>query len=1059
MVLFENSVLLFGLTLVAVTLVCAIGIVGVTALRGRASFQHLVLVTALAAVLFSPVIAIGFSLAEISLIRVPVVAGLQASHSETVALLPESGFEINETASTVELGSEPAPSKVKEIIDIPDEQVGESRQTQELTLPTIKKGSQSSYSNFWVKVKFTFANASWPSVLIAIWMVISSMLLIRLFRRIAVTWRTLGSASPVSDKRLVRLFYDATQKLQIKSEPRFLLSSDVETPIAAGIFSPAVVMPNSLSQKLKEDEMIDVVTHELAHVIRRDSLVLFLQSVVTCLFWPVPLLHVCNHYLNNVREDVCDNFVLASRGAVAYGETLFKIASLSKVNPTKHVAVGMASRKGSLESRIGRIVSESRDCSTNAPPWLGVLSLIVLLMTSSLACGISFATASQGDKQELRTVKGEVLGVDGKPVSKCKLTYTHYAKKHIMTTSSNSKGQFEFEIPDAYYGGRLIAVNPDSSLVGSAQVRPNAPPLTPSELKIQLEECLTTTVKVQHKGKPVSGAVVLGDWDWKTRTDANGMATLRVPFSDPIDSIWVFHLQGAAFWYPTVETSSLESAREKQPKQLTLDLLPSRTCTVEVSTEDGEPVTDFEIFPYFRIEGDSNRKFFPPIPESHAKTNEDGVATFNWIPSEPKNWFIPTKIDKNYRHARNGSGSSTEELRANDQKLVVVKQQPKIDVIGKTVAPAASKGSDLKGIVVQGNAFDDATGFHKFTSLTNSQGEFEAAVLPGLEYHVVAMGDKWSSGIVSATLVHKSGNSNAPVKLKLYPSTPITVNVTQGKSRTPVLQGDVLIEQNLEVRKATISFRRYLRVDSDGQVKFGVGKGKWTFKSRTGKVQKQIYAEVKNERPLTFSAHYEWAGEQKILGRVVNKIGEPVEKADITVVDYQYRSHEFKTQSGARGEWAVNSDVRPNFVVLGFDQQKKLGGLAFVHGPSELPCTVKLAPIESVNGQLMDLAGKPLEVAGVELLLIHEVKVKIERVFPATRAKKTIEARRIICGTATTNSKGEFEFQAMTGVNLRLAYRVNAMNSRYLSKDVKRFKPGEKASIILRVDPAAVAKR
>ena len=1057
MAFFEKFVLVSGLTLVAVTLVCAVGIIATAAMRGRAAAQHRVLVAVLVAVLLSPIIATGLSVAGVSLVRLSVLSNVEPSLNQPDSNLNNRSVKLKDSPPISSTALKAAVAKA------PAEKVV-AAQAGENLLPTADDDSQSAIPGVWARTKIAVANTSVVGALIAFWFAISGVMFVRLCRRILVTRRMLALAAPVSNEDLVQLFRKTAKQLQQPNLPRFLVSSEVQTPIAAGILCPAVVVPSSLFQQLKEEEITDVLTHELAHVARRDSLVLLLQSLALSLFWPVPLLHVCNRWLNSVREDVCDNFVLAIREAVVYGETLLKVASLSTSNPTKQFAVGMTAMKGSLESRIGRIVSDCRDRSTNAPQWLGALSLIVLLLTSSLACGVSFATHSQDDEQGLRVVSGVVLGVDGNPVADCKLTYTYYSKTQTLTASSNSNGQFEFRIPEAIYGGRVAASNSDLSLVGATPIDSKAPPVAAGELKVQLEECLTTTVKVQHNGEPVSGAVVLGDYDWKTKTDANGLATLRVPFSDPIDSIWVFHTQGVAFWYPTIKTSTVEDARKKQPGELTLDLLPTRTCTAKVSTEDGEPVNNFEIFPFFRIEGDSNRKFFPMIPESYAKTNEAGVVEFNWIPKEPVNWFIPSLVDKkNYRKVSDG-GSLTEELRMNDKKIVVVKLQREVEVSGKAAVLAGLKGTDLEGILIRGMAYDGVTGYHEFSSFTNSKGRFEAKVVPGLEYHVVAMGSKWSSDVASAKLVDKSGNSNAPLELKLYPSTQVTINVVQGKSRTPVLLGDVLVKQDIKIRHAAVSLRRYLKVDSNGQVKFGIGKGEWTFTARNGKSEKQISAEIKKQDSLTLDAHYEWAGEQQISGKVVDESGKAVEKVDVTVVDYRYQSHKFKTESGARGEWEVSTDAQPNFAILAFDQEKKRGGMALVHGPTELPCSVKLTPVKTLQGQLQDLGGKPLEVGGVELMLIHETKYTDDRrllckdcLLPGACPEPTIAHREIICAQSTTNAKGQFEFQALTGVDLKLALKIDDLNSRNLSKEPERLKPGEPTSLTLRVDPAVVS--
>ena len=120
--------------------------------------------------------------------------------------------------------------------------------------------------------------------------------------------------------------------------------------------------------------------------------------------------------------------------------------------------------------------------------------------------------------------------------------------------------------------------------------------------------------------------------------------------------------------------------------------------------------------------------------------------------------------------------------------------------------------------------------------------------------------------------------------------------------------------------------------------------------------------------------------------------------------------------------------------------------------------------MKTLQGQLQDLGGKPLEVGGVELMLIHETKYTDDRrvlckdcLLPGACPEPTIAHREIICAQSTTNAKGQFEFQALTGVDLKLALKIDDLNSRNLSKEPERLKPGEPTSLTLRVDPAVVS--
>src|SRR5262249_51967859 len=52
---------------------------------------------------------------------------------------------------------------------------------------------------------------------------------------------------------------------------RFLLSSEIDSPIAVGFARPAVILPASLPSELSREEMNHVLLHESAHLARWDD--------------------------------------------------------------------------------------------------------------------------------------------------------------------------------------------------------------------------------------------------------------------------------------------------------------------------------------------------------------------------------------------------------------------------------------------------------------------------------------------------------------------------------------------------------------------------------------------------------------------------------------------------------------------------------------------------------------------------------------------------------------------------------------------------------------------
>ena len=77
------------------------------------------------------------------------------------------------------------------------------------------------------------------------------------------------------------------------------------------------------------EQMRDVLVHEVAHVRRRDHLIVLLQELARALYWPIVPVHGLIRELGQAREELCDNHVLRGRDALSYGETLLHLAELS----------------------------------------------------------------------------------------------------------------------------------------------------------------------------------------------------------------------------------------------------------------------------------------------------------------------------------------------------------------------------------------------------------------------------------------------------------------------------------------------------------------------------------------------------------------------------------------------------------------------------------------------------------------------------------------------------------------------------------------------------------
>ncbi len=212
---------------------------------------------------------------------------------------------------------------------------------------------------------------------------------------------------------LVDLLEDARQVVRGRRLPRVAESDHVCTPIAAGLFRPVIVLPSGLSTTLGPAELRDVLVHECAHIVRRDQIVIVLQAVAYVAYWPIWPVHWLNRLLANAREEVCDNYVLARQQPVTYGETLLRVAALSRNFTAFDTSTAILGWRGRLEDRVRELISERRNRSTRVRPILATSLVALLALATGALCGTTLVWA-QG---QLPTPKADAAATRRSPAA------------------------------------------------------------------------------------------------------------------------------------------------------------------------------------------------------------------------------------------------------------------------------------------------------------------------------------------------------------------------------------------------------------------------------------------------------------------------------------------------------------------------------------------------------------------------------------------------------------------------------------------------------------------
>jgi beta-lactamase regulating signal transducer with metallopeptidase domain len=137
---------------------------------------------------------------------------------------------------------------------------------------------------------------------------------------------------------------------------RLCESTMVVTPVTLGVIAPAIILPATWRQ-WPNDALRAVLSHERAHVRRRDPLVNVLAHLNRCVFWFHPLAWWLTHTLATMAEHACDDVAVRAVGdARKYAEVLIDMAAVA------HQSGGRISWQGAgidghlLGQRIDRVI-------------------------------------------------------------------------------------------------------------------------------------------------------------------------------------------------------------------------------------------------------------------------------------------------------------------------------------------------------------------------------------------------------------------------------------------------------------------------------------------------------------------------------------------------------------------------------------------------------------------------------------------------------------------------------------------------------------------------------
>lgn len=291
--------------------------------------------------------------------------------------------------------------------------------------------------------------------LTCLWLAGCLCLTLKLLATAILLRRRLSSCRPLKDERILDLLESSCLRLDIGRTPRLLVTPECLSPCVVGTWKPQIVLPEWLVTEAPAGRLRHVLTHELAHLARRDLWTNWLLLAARTLHWFNPLAWWTVREMQAEREAACDELAFAVLGEVdrsSYAATLVDLAASLSPSALAPGLIGLFSKAGRLNARIERLLRDPSVSKLRAPVAASLLVGIALLGLTDAMSGATAQTPVSTQPADGCVVTGTVIdSVTGKPFAGAAITARRMDEWKETQATTDASGRFRIEVPEGRY--------------------------------------------------------------------------------------------------------------------------------------------------------------------------------------------------------------------------------------------------------------------------------------------------------------------------------------------------------------------------------------------------------------------------------------------------------------------------------------------------------------------------------------------------------------------------------------------------------------------------------
>ena len=221
-------------------------------------------------------------------------------------------------------------------------------------------------------------------------------------RRLAVQFRLrrwLGRRDRIIEAETLEALQSAANVVGLNERPCLLRSKILPAPVVCGVLHPKLILPEAMANGgdgLSHDQLVAVLTHEMAHLARRDLVASLCLTIARIFYWWNPLFHVLCNRIDDMGEQICDDIATSSLSQPReYATALLHFAERSTNIPPQAASLGLSvSTVSQLEIRIRRILHSTRSKCLRVNTTACVIVVLMAMIVSATASMIQIRAAA-----------------------------------------------------------------------------------------------------------------------------------------------------------------------------------------------------------------------------------------------------------------------------------------------------------------------------------------------------------------------------------------------------------------------------------------------------------------------------------------------------------------------------------------------------------------------------------------------------------------------------------------------------------------------------------------